>query len=471
MDKSLINEKRYVLTELLPEKVDLEVCMNSKRYRQLNDAEYKDGTVVYWMNRDKRVNDNWALLFAQEFALKNSQKLIVVFNYENNYTRRRYDFLMKGLKEIEADLQKKNIPFYLSVDKSIVDTVNELKAGILITDFNPLKEVKNLVEGAAVNIAIPFYQVDAHNICPALEVSCKQEYAARTIRPKIKRILAEYLKEFSQLKKMPEVDFCENDWLKLESKMDIDESVPAIDWLKSGEVGAKEVLNDFISNKLSVYDEKRNDPTVDATSNLSPYLTYGYISAQRVALEVLKSKAKKQDKEAFLEELIIRKELSDNLCYYNDKYDTLEPCDRWAKETLLEHESDKREYLYSLEEFENAKTHDSLWNAAQMEMIKKGKMHSYMRMYWAKKILEWTPNAQEAIDIAIYLNNKYELDGCCPNGYVGVLWSIGGLHDRAWGQRLVYGKIRYMSYSGCKSKFDVDKYINSTLSSFFERKS
>jgi deoxyribodipyrimidine photo-lyase len=215
---------------------------------------------------------------------------------------------------------------------------------------------------------------------------------------------------------------------------------------------------------LQEYDEKRNDPTENSVSNLSPYLHFGQISAQRVALEVKKSQAKSEKKDSFLEELVVRRELSDNYCFYNEKYDQFEGFHPWAQKTLNEHRGDKREYLYSSEEFEEAKTHDDLWNAAQMEMVLRGKMHGYMRMYWAKKILEWTESPESALEIAIYLNDKYELDGRDSNGYTGIAWSVGGVHDRAWNERPVFGKIRYMSYNGCKRKFDIQSYIQKNLS-------
>ena len=202
----------------------------------------------------------------------------------------------------------------------------------------------------------------------------------------------------------------------------------------------------------------RNNPNLDGQSNLSPYLHFGQIAASRVALEVIKSM---KDAGAFLEELIVRRELSDNFCYYNQNYDNLQGFPAWARSTLEEHSRDRREYLYTVEELERGSTHDDLWNAAQLEMVQRGKMHGYMRMYWAKKILEWTESPAEALRAAIYLNDRYELDGRDPNGYVGAAWSIGGVHDRAWKERAIYGKVRYMSYNGSKRKFDVPGYINS----------
>jgi deoxyribodipyrimidine photo-lyase len=215
---------------------------------------------------------------------------------------------------------------------------------------------------------------------------------------------------------------------------------------------------------LQDYNEKKNDPNFSVLSNLSPYLHFGQISAQKIALEAKKLEADYGESiNSFLEEMIIRRELSDNYCLYNKNYNSFEGFPAWAKRTLNEHRKDKREYLYDLADFENAKTHDDLWNAAQIEMVKTGKMHGYMRMYWAKKILEWTESPEQAFEYGVYLNDKYELDGRDPNGYVGVAWSVGGVHDRAWTERPVFGKIRYMNYNGCKRKFNVASYIEKNL--------
>jgi deoxyribodipyrimidine photo-lyase len=199
---------------------------------------------------------------------------------------------------------------------------------------------------------------------------------------------------------------------------------------------------------------------VDGQSNLSPYLHFAHISAQWIALKVHQSDASQTDKEVFLEELIVRHELSDNFCFYNNHYDSFSGFPSWARASLDQQRKKKREYVYIFKQFENSETHDPLWNAAQREMVVRGKMHGYMRMYWAKKILEWTESPENALEIAIYLNDRYSLDGRDPNGYTGIAWSIGGVHDRAWNERLVFGKVRYMSYKGCKGKFDVKKYID-----------
>jgi deoxyribodipyrimidine photo-lyase len=236
--------------------------------------------------------------------------------------------------------------------------------------------------------------------------------------------------------------------------------VKPVSWINPGEDEALKTLRFFVSNKLNEYKKQRNDPNEYGCSQLSPYLHFGQISAQRVAIEVLNSDIQPEAIVSFLEELIIRRELSDNYCYYNPKYDSFDGFPFWAQKTLNEHRLDEREFLYNIGDFENASTHEKLWNSAQNQLKDTGKMHGYLRMYWAKKILEWTSSPEEALKTAIYLNDKYSLDGRDPNGYVGCAWSIGGVHDRAWNQHPVYGKIRYMNESGCRRKFDVKKFIS-----------
>jgi deoxyribodipyrimidine photo-lyase len=306
-------------------------------------------------------------------------------------------------------------------------------------------------------------EVDAHNIVPCWLASPKLEFAAYTLRPKIHRLLPEYLTDLPSLPSHPfpwPAPVPAIDWSQTLAGVVADSKVPPVSWCKPGEDAARERLQTFIHQGLLQYNSDRNDPTLAGLSNLSPYLHFGQIAPQRVAWEIQRADAPLEAKQAFLEELIVRRELSDNFCFYNSDYDKFSGFPEWAKKTLNHHRSDYREYVYSLEEFEEGRTHDDLWNAAQLEMVRRGKMHGYLRMYWAKKILEWTASPEEAQEVAIYLNDRYELDGRDPNGYVGVAWSIGGVHDRAWGERPVLGKIRYMSLAGCQRKFKVDRYIN-----------
>ncbi len=441
--------------------------INEKRIRILQTGSETSGPVVYWMSRDQRVHDNWALLFAQKIAAEKKLPLAVVFNLVPDFleaTIRQYGFMLKGLKELEHELELFNIPFFLTIGKpeeEIPKFIRRLNASILVTDFDPLRIKRIWKRDVAKKIQIPIYEVDAHNIVPCLHVSNKMEFAAYTIRPKINKALLEFMDEFPPIKKMKmcEISSDKIEWKKILETLQIDFSIQEVDWLKPGEKLALNCLNDFLENKFEHYHELRNDPTKDGQSNLSPYLHFGQISAQRVALETQRFNGNKESEKSFLEELIVRRELSDNFCYFNSKYDSFEGFPDWAKTSLNEHRKDDREFVYTLEEFEQAKTHEDLWNAAQKELLTTGKLHGYMRMYWAKKILEWSKSPEEALRIAIYLNDKYELDGRDPNGYTGCAWSIGGVHDRPWFERPVYGKIRYMNRNGAKNKFDIESYI------------
>lgn len=442
--------------------------INKKRVKALKDGEIKRGPILYWMSRDQRVEDNWALLYAQELAITRKEPLFVAFCLVPSFlnaTIRQYGFMLTGLQELEGSLRRKNIPFYVLCGKPeevILHFVRKHKVGVLVTDFDPLRIKRRWKEVVKRRINIPFHEVDGHNIIPCWILSSKQEFAARTIRPKVWRALPEFLEEFPKLRRHPYQGGSGDskvDWLHVNQSLEVNLSVHELHGIRAGTSEAQKVLKHFLDHKLSRYNQSRNDPNLDGQSNLSPYLHFGRISAQRVALEVQNSKTDPASKEAFLEELIVRRELSDNFCFYNNNYDTVEGFPAWARKTIIEHAQDERQYTYSLEQFEGAETHDELWNAAQIEMVKTGKMHGYMRMYWAKKILEWTESPADALQIAIYLNDRYELDGRDPNGYVGCAWSIGGVHDRAWPSRPVFGKIRSMSYKGCKSKFDVESYI------------
>jgi deoxyribodipyrimidine photo-lyase len=442
--------------------------VSSQRIKHLNAISYTTGSIVYWMSRDQRVEDNWALLYAQELAEKTHQPLAVIFCLRKKFgssTERLVEFMLTGLSEVEASLKEKNIPFFFllgEIENEIPQFIKKHQIGALVSDFSPLRYNREWKNSLAKKIEVPFFEVDTHNIIPVWEASPKQEYGAYTIRPKIHRLLQTYLTEFPALKKQS-IDWPEKkektDWKKVRQQIDIDHTVQAVEWIKSGEKAAGKMLNDFLQHRLSHYLQDRNDPTKDAQSNLSPYIHFGQLSTERIALEVGKIPHLNTAKEAFLEELIVRKELSDNYCYYNPNYDNPAGFPDWAKKTLKKHADDKKEVTYTLKQLEAGETHNELWNAAQMEMIKKGKMHGYLRMYWAKKIFEWSKDVTTAQKQAIYLNDKYFLDGRDPNGYVGIAWSMGGVHDRAWFERPIFGQIRYMNYNGAKNKFDIKKYI------------
>ncbi len=434
--------------------------------KKLNNIDTSQGScVIYVMSRDQRAHDNPALHAAQEYAIEHKLPLHVLFHLYSsvpNRTEQHYQFMLEGLKDLELELALHNIPFVITTGKpstSITTYIHKHKASAVFFDFSPLRGPKNLKNKIVSLLHVPCFLVDSHNIVPVWTASDKEEWAAYTIRPKINKLLPDFINQTFDLHKHPfSITIHHNDWKTLLPS--IRTNIP----LRSGEQAASQMLKEFIYYRLDGYDIKRNDPSIDHQSSLSPYLHFGQISARHIARAISKHiathPALKEDADAFLEELIIRKELSDNFCFYNTSYDTYEGIRPWAKATLEKHVKDKREVIYTGKQLEHAETHDKAWNAAQVQMVFTGKMHGYMRMYWAKKILEWTPDAETAIQLAVTLNDRYSLDGYDPNGYTGILWSIGGVHDRPWFQRPIYGTIRYMSYSGLEKKFDIQTYIN-----------
>ncbi|KAH3805941.1 hypothetical protein DPMN_134251 [Dreissena polymorpha] len=445
---------------------------NKKRVKVLSKSEdipnECDG-IVYWMSRDQRVQDNWAFLYAQKLALKLEVPLHVCFCLVPKFleaTIRHFTFMLEGLKEVEKECTELGISFHLLIGHAkdrLPQFVAENKIGGVVTDFSPLRVPMAWVDdvGKALPKNIPFCQVDAHNLVPCWEASPKLEYGARTIRNKIHNQLAGYLTEFPPVCKHKHTapDSKSVDWAAAYASLEVDLSVKPVDWAKPGSSHGIKMLESFCKDRLKDFATDRNNPNKNALSNLSPWIHFGQLSAQRCILTVRQYKAKhKESVDAYIEEAVIRRELGDNFCYYNKKYDSIEGAYDWAKKTLQDHEKDKRDHVYTREQLERGKTHDPLWNAAQNQMVLEGKMHGFLRMYWAKKILEWTPSPSEALSYSIYLNDKYSLDGRDPNGYVGCMWSICGIHDQGWAERAVFGKIRYMNYQGCKRKFDVTKF-------------
>ncbi|GLT90989.1 hypothetical protein SLE2022_089000 [Rubroshorea leprosula] len=436
------------------------------------------GPVVYWMFRDQRVRDNWALIHAVDQANKANVPVAVAFNLFDQFLgakARQLGFMLRGLRQLQISIEETlEIPFFLfqgEAEENIANFLRECGASLLVTDFSPLRQIRRCKDELCkrVSDSVTIHEVDAHNVVPIWVASEKLEYAARTIRGKINKLLSEYLTDFPTLQ--PPL----RKWSVTNQTIDWDSliadvlrkgaEVPEIKWCEPGEAAAMEVLmgskDGFLTKRLKNYSTDRNNPLkLRALSCLSPYLHFGQISAQRCALEARKiRKVHPQAVDAFLEELIVRRELADNFCFYQLHYDSLQGAWEWARKTLMDHASDEREHIYSKEQLEKAQTDDPLWNASQLEMVHFGKMHGFMRMYWAKKILEWTKGPDEALAISIYLNDKYEIDGRDPNGYVGCMWSICGVHDQGWQERPVFGKIRYMNYAGCKRKFDVEGYV------------
>ncbi|KAM9719234.1 CPD photolyase [Menidia menidia] len=451
-----------------------EMKFNKKRQRILTDAEkIKQGSegVLYWMLRDQRVQDNWALIRAQQLAAKKELPLHVCFCLDvpesELSTLRHYGFLLKGLEEVAKECKHLNMQFHLlrgAAGEALPGFVSDRSFGAVVTDFSPLREPLGWLKSVKKSLPkdVPLIQVDAHNIVPCWVASPKLEYSARTIRGKITKLLPEFLTDLPLVERHPHTatkGAKPVDWEETLESLQVDRTVAEPAWAEPGAKAGMAMLESFIDVRLKLFGTQRNDPNVAALSQLSPWLRFGQISAQRVALQVQRcGKSASQSIPPFIEELVVRRELTDNFCFYNKKYDSVEGAYEWAQKTLKDHAKDKREYIYTREQLEKAKTHDKLWNAAQYQMVTEGKMHGFLRMYWAKKILEWTPSPEEALSIALYLNDRYELDGQDPNGFVGCMWSICGIHDQGWAERPIFGKIRFMNYKGCLRKFNVAQF-------------
>jgi deoxyribodipyrimidine photo-lyase len=425
----------------------------------------KGDFVLYWMQASQRAEYNHALEYAVSQANKSKLPVIVYFGLTEQFpeaNERHYYFMLEGLRDVQKALANKGIGMVIERCSPEVGTVKFAKrACLVVCDRGYLKIQRKWREYVSKQVQCPLIQVESDVIIPVEMASNKEEYSAATLRPKLQRILQQHLVSIEE--RLPAIDSTRfefesydiSDIPKALSKLIIDRTVRPSILYHGGTAEAKKSLTEFILKKLAKYDELRNDPNEDSLSNLSPYLHFGQISPLHVALEV--SRIGGVNSDAFLEELIVRRELSVNFVYYNPEYYSIKGLPNWVNQTLSEHRDDTREYLYTREELEQARTHDPYWNAAQTEMATTGKMHGYMRMYWGKKILEWTTTPQGAYEIALYLNNKYELDGRDPNGFAGVAWCFGK-HDRPWGRRSIFGNVRYMSADGLKRKFDAEKY-------------
>ena len=451
---------------------------------------------------------------------------VVVFNLVEEFleaTIRQFGFMLKGLREgaarlakasaggsahcmppllvtVASDLEGKEVPFVMlrgHAQETVPDFSSRVSASLVVSDFSAVRigTVWRRGVGSALQAAgIPLHEVDAHNIVPVWHASPKLEYAARTLRSKLHAQLPAYLTAFPDLQRHPipwedcsagsalpryqpysmkgEEESKVIDWDAVTASLSVDRSVPEVAQFTPGPAAGRAALAAFVAD-LKGYAATRNDPVHGKQSELSPWFHFGNLAPQRAALDVsaARSGSNGKDVDAFIEEAVVRRELSDNYCYYNnDGYDRLDGLypqfgnKSWAQESLAAHAGDKREVTYTQDELEQGQTTDDLWNAAQLQMVHGGKMQGFMRMYWAKKILEWTPSPEEALRIAIYLNDRYSLDGRDPNGYVGCAWSIGGVHDQGWRERPVFGKVRYMNYAGCSRKFDIQAYIRKVKS-------
>jgi len=441
--------------------------VQKERIKTLNKREIKKREyVLYWMQGSQRAEYNHALEYAILKANELRQPTVVFFGITDRFpegNERHYAFMLEGLKEVKRALKKRGIQMVILRQSPELGAIRLAKgASLAVVDRGYLKIQKKWRSSAATQMNCPLIQVESDVIVPVEETSPKEEYAAATLRPKINKKLNHFLVPLKHIEPVSDSLSLEFDFFDIEdvgktiSRLRIDRSVKKVNSFHGGTKEAQKHLRIFLEDKLDHFPELRNDPTLDFISHMSPYLHFGQISPLLIALKALETKS--SGIEAFLEELIVRRELSMNFVFYIEQYDSYEAVPEWAKKSLKSHQTDKRSYLYRLEELETAQTHDPYWNAAQREMVVRGKMHGYMRMYWGKKIIEWSKTPEEAFRVALYLNNKYELDGRDPNGFTGVAWCFGK-HDRPWGERPIFGNVRYMNGKGLKRKFDADGYV------------
>jgi deoxyribodipyrimidine photo-lyase len=424
--------------------------------------------VVYWMQRAQRANDNPALDVAIQVANELKKPVVVFFAPVPFYPRanlRHYHFLVEGIPDLSEELAARNVGFVLRTypNHSLLKLCREVRPALVIGDENPMREPEQWRVKAASQLRLPMWTVDADVIVPG-KLLLKEQFAARTIRPRLHALLPEFLRPQASLKahvlwiSPPRLDSLSSHENVI-AHWKLDASVrPAPGW-HGGSRQASRILKEFVAKRLADYPDARNRPEEHGTSQLSPYLHFGHIGPLTIVRAVELSAAPVRAKQAFLEQVIVRRELAVNFVRFNPNYDSMECLEPWARRSLSEHARDRRVVLYSEQQLEQALTHDPLWNAAQKQMVLTGWMHNYLRMYWAKKILEWSPSVAAAYQRAVRLNDRYELDGRDPNGYAGIAWAIVGKHDRAWSNRPVYGKIRYMSLASTGRKFDSKRYI------------
>jgi deoxyribodipyrimidine photo-lyase len=423
------------------------------------------------MQRSQRGRDNRALDVAIREA--NARKLPVIVYlapvpFYPHANLRHYTFLQQGIADIARDVEARNCAFILRryPDHSLQKMIAEARPSLLIGDENPMREPEHWRQVVAERVTLAFWTVDADVVVPSSLVS-KEVYAAHHLRTKFAPLLKQFLVPFENASAETAWIGARPQSLPIESDItegwDLDRSVNASTAFTGGTREALRLLDEFVTRKLKRYSIDRNHPEIDGTSRLSPYLHFGHIGPVTIALAVQNAEAPQKEKDAFLDELITWRELAINFVKYNPNYDSIENADDWALRSLAEHARDAREHVYTQAQLERAETHDDLWNAAHTQMVRAGWMHNYMRMYWAKKILEWSKSPAHAYNTAVRLNDKYELCGRDPNGYAGVAWAITGKHDRAWFDRPIFGKIRYMSANAAAKKFDAKLYIQQQL--------
>jgi deoxyribodipyrimidine photo-lyase len=444
--------------------------IQEERVQNLNESDVREGDyVLYWMQSSQRAEQNHALEYAAQRANEMGQRLLVVFGLTDDYPEanlRHYAFMLEGLKDAQEALDGRGIKMVVrkgSPDEVAIGAGKD--ASLVVTDRGYMRPQKRWREKVAGEVGCLVTQVESDVVVPVELASGKQEHAARTLRPKVGEYMEDFLVALTPTKVEQRSTDMQAEGLDLSDidgvldGMDLDRSVGALSHLyRGGNSEAKKMFRRFLRNSFDGYVEHRNQPQTDDVSHMSKYLHFGHVSPIWLALEARGSDAANDNIESFVEELVVRRELSMNFVFYNDDYDSFSNLPGWAKETLRKHKDDEREYVYTTKQLESAQTHDEYWNAAMREMVYTGYMHNYMRMYWGKKILEWSNTPEHAYKTTLYLNNKYFLDGRDPNSFANVAW-VFGQHDRGWTEREVFGKVRFMSAGGLERKTKPEQYV------------
>jgi deoxyribodipyrimidine photo-lyase len=430
----------------------------------------KGDYVLYWMQQSQRAAWNHALEFAVDQANRLGLPLVTGFGLTDGYpdaNLRHYTFMLEGLAETKAALADRGIQ--LVVHKGNPPDVAlglGAQAALIVCDAGYLRHQRQWRDQVAQKASCPVFLVETDVVVPVSAATTKAEYAARTLRPRIHKVLADFVMPLPpKALKKPSLnisfDSLDTSDPGLLNTLALDTTVPPVSrFFPGGTTQAEKRFQAFLETGLEHYDQHSNQPQTDDISHMSPYLHFGQISPLYLALAVMNAAPSLSDaKDAFLEQLIIRRELAFNFVYYTTNYDSFDVIPGWAQKTLADHETDPREYIYSEQELADAATHDPYWNAAMEEMTCTGFMHNYMRMYWGKKILEWSTSPKQAYETTLALNNRYFLDGRDPNSYTGVAW-LYGIHDRGWAERPVFGKVRYMAASGLERKCDIHAYVD-----------
>lgn len=484
---------------LFVEKKFLSFTKMEDRVRTLHKAD-NHKNVLYLMRRDQRIVDNHSVLFGYDLSYKHLSKFYILCDYKSlTLNHRQQTFVKKGLEEVFETAKKFNL--YFNLVDNLEKHVNEFDIDCIILDFSPLRqclEYQEKVKKFCVKNNIALHQCDSHNIVPCwmLDTYKRTSKAVKTILFKFQD---RYFKDFKELEvhkynNSKETSTVDINWSKVFSNYksistkrklkDEDEKTNKKSKIMEGDEktetkgvkkqqiiqiagensftlkkapekvfefrgGYKEGMQQverFFKEKFKDYAANRNNPNNEVLSNLSPWLHTGQISALKVVLLARKRfSSQNNNLQTFINEIFAFRETAEHFCYHEKNYDSIEGALVWAKESLLKHSNDKRTQIYTFKELEAAKTKDSLWNAGQKQLLISGKMHGYVRMYWAKQILKWTNSPEEAVEYGILLNDKYSIDGNDPNGYLGVMWSICGAMDQGFKERDVIGKIRPMN--------------------------